>query len=91
MRNYESLEIINDLECSFLRGCDIRIDTIKSRNENLSFFISFGRLLMFVEQVCRNKHFLNNTAIEERPLVMLKNNDGSFFIELWYDDLEFYI
>ena len=90
MRTYESLEIINNLEQSFLRGYDIRIDTIKSRNENLSFFISFIRRLMFVEQICRNKHFLNNIVIEERPLVMLKNN-GSFFIELWYDDLEFYI
>ena len=88
MRTYESLEVKNVLEQTFLMGYDIRVDTVKSRNENLSFFISFRRQLMFVEQICRNKHFF--TVIEERPLVMLKNN-GSFFIEIWYDNLEFYI
>ena len=91
MRTYESLEVKNNLEQAFLMGYDIRMDTIKSRNENLSFFISFRRQLMFVEQICRNKHFLNNIIVEEHPLVMLKNNDGSFSIEVWYDELEFYI
>ena len=91
MRIYESLEIINDLEQSFLRGYNIRTDTIKSRNENLSFIISFTRRLIFVEQIRRSKHFLNDIIVEERPLVMLKNNDGSFSIEVWYDDLEFYV
>jgi len=89
MRTYESLKVKNDLELCFLRSYEIRTGTKKSRNENLSFFISFLRRLMFVEQICRNKHFLNNIIVEERPLVMLKNN-GSFSIEVWYDELEFY-
>ena len=90
MRTYEPLEVKNGLEQAFLMGYNIRVDTIKSRNENLSFFISFRRRLMFVERTYRNKHFLNNTVIEERPLIMFEDN-GSFFIDIWYDDLEFYI
>ena len=91
MRTYESLKVENNLEQSFLRGYLIRMNTIKSKNENLSFIISFTRRLMFVERIRRNKHFLNNPIIEELPLIMLKNNDGSFSIEIWYDELEFYI
>ena len=92
MRTYESLEVKNDLEQCFLRGYAIRTDTKKSRNENVSFTIFFTKRLIFVERIDRDRFFFPyNTIIEERPLVMLKNNDGSFFIEVWYDELEFYI
>lgn len=90
MRTYESLEVKNNLERAFLRGYEIRMDTKKSRNEDVSFIISFRRQLMFVEHVRRTEYFLNSIIIEERPLVMLKNND-SFFIEVWYDNLELYL
>ena len=92
MRTYESLEVKNDLEQCFLRGYAIRTDTKKSRNENVYFTISFTKRLMFVEHIDRNGFFFPyNTITEERPLVMFKNNDGSFSVEVWYDDLEFYI
>ena len=92
MRTYESLEVKNNLEQSFLRGYAIRTDTKKSRNENVSFTIFFTKRLMFVEHIDRNRFFFPyNPIIEERPLVMLKNNDDSFSIEVWYDDLEFYL
>ena len=90
MRTYESLEVKTNSERAFLRGYQIRMDTKKSRNADVSVIISFRRQLTFVEHVRRTEYFLNSIIIEERPLVMLKNND-SFFIEVWYDNLELYL
>ena len=86
MRNYESFKIEGDLEKAFYRGWTARVYSNTKNTNIFSFTISFSHFKVWVE-VLKGKG--RNIFIEkELPLVTFENNT---IVEVWYDELEFYI
>ena len=87
MRNYESFKIEGDLEKAFYRGWTVRVYSNTKNTNIFSFIISFSHFKVWVEVLEGKGH---NIFVDEKelPLVTFENNT---VVEVWYDELEFYI